>query len=146
MNKSYIKYLLTIGFISMPVIAFAATSQTLKDLVRTIISYLNVGLVLMMAFAIVMFTFYVIKYFVLPNENRSEAGQYVMYSVIGFFVIISFWGLVNIVQNTFGLSNTSNTSNTPGSWASFSNIFPGGGSSSSGSNPISNPNPLDSYQ
>lgn len=133
MKKTYIKYLLTIGAMSTPMFAFAATSKTLKDLVSTIISYLNVALVLMMALAIVMFTFYVIKYFVMPNEDRKEGNMYVMYSVIGFFVILSFWGLVNIVQNTFGLSNTSNT---PGSWASFTSIFPGG---NSGSAPQSTP-------
>jgi hypothetical protein len=137
MKKTHFKYILSIGIAVMPVTALAATNGTLKTIVSTIISYLNIALVLMMALAIVMFTFYVIKYFVLPNENRSEAGQYVMYSIIGFFVILSFWGIVNIVQNSFGLGNTNNT---PGSWASFTSIFPGGssGTTNNNYNPITN--------
>ncbi len=126
MNSKFTKYLVSFSIVSLPIIAFAATGGTLKDLVRVIIYYLNSALVLMMAFAIVMFTFYVIKYYVMPNENRTEGNTYVLYSIIGFFVILSFWGLVNILQNSFGLGNQ-----TPGNWASFTNIFPGGNSSGS---------------
>ncbi len=125
MNKSLIKYIISGAVVVLPAMVFAATSGTLATLVHTIISYLNIVLVLMMAVAGVMFTFYVIKYYVMPNENRSEGNTYVMYSIIGFFVILSIWGLVNIVQNSFGLGNKGNT---PDSWADFSNIFPGGGS------------------
>jgi len=127
MNIKYYKYIASIIATFVPVIAFAAIRGNLNDLVKVIIYYLNSGLVLMMAFAVVMFTFYVVKYYVMPNEDRTEGNTYVMYSIIGFFVILSFWGLVNILQNSFGLGNQ-----TPGNWASFTNIFPGGGSSSSG--------------
>jgi len=137
MSKKY----LVCGFIGttvlFPLTTHAATGATLSDFVHVIIYYLNIVLVLFMAVAIVMFTFYVIKYYVMPNENRKEGNLYVMYSVIGFFVILSFWGIVNIVQNSFGLGNDSNR---PGNWDSFSNIFPGGSSSggSLGSNNVFN--------
>ena len=129
MTKKHLKYILGVSIATMPLLALAATDGTLKTLIASIIDHLNWALVLMMALAIVVFTWYVIKYYIMPNENRSEGNTYVMYSIIGFFVILSFWGLVNILQNSFGLSNQGNT---PGSWASFSNIVPGGGSSSGG--------------
>jgi hypothetical protein len=114
-----------LGLVS-PALVIAA-GPNLSDIIILLISYLNVALVLMMGVAVVIFVYYVIKYFILPNENRSEAGSYVLYSVIGFFVILSFWGIVNVLQNTFGLQNDRNR---PASWASFSNLFPGGGSNS----------------
>ena len=82
-----------------------AQGQTVGSLINTITSYLNDAIYLMIAFATVMFVFYVVKYFMVPSdgEKRKEAGNYVMYSVIGFFIILSFWGLVNIVRNTFGI-------------------------------------------
>lgn len=110
----------------VPFLALAA-GPTLADIINLVISYLNTFLVLMMGVAVVIFVYYVIKYFVLPNADRSEAGYYVMYSVVGFFIILSFWGIVNILQNTFGLQNEKNR---PSSWTSFSNLFPGGGSRS----------------
>lgn len=121
--------MLTLAALSFPLISFAET-KTLATVITLIIRYLNMALFLLMAFAVVMFVWYVIKYFILPNENRKEAGMYVLYSVIGFFVILSFWGLVNILNNTFGLDNQDNRYQT---WNSFTNIFPQSSSNSSGS-------------
>ena len=117
--------------ISFPFITMAAGNQTLSSLITKIISYANLTLFLMMGIAVVMFVFNIIKYFIKADADRSQAGQYVMWSLIGFFVIFSLWGLVNILQNTFGLQNETNR---PASWTSFTNIFPGG---SGGSTKIS---------
>jgi hypothetical protein len=78
-----------------------------------------------MGFAVVAFVFYVIKYFITANDKRSEAGQYIMYSMIGFFVILSMWGIVNILVNTFELD-----SNSPSSWSDIKQLFPTGTSGS----------------
>jgi len=128
MNTSTKIGLVSVVGILAPLVAFAK-GPTLFDIITLIIRYLNVALVLFMGAAVVIFVYHVIKYFILPNADRSEAGSYVLYSVIGFFVILSFWGLVNILQNTFGLQNENYK---PSSWTSFSNLFPGGGSSSGG--------------
>ena len=32
--------------------------------------------------------------------------MYVLWSVVGFFVILSFWGMVNILTNTFKLDSS----------------------------------------
>lgn len=120
--------LATLTALMFPLISFAA-GKTLADIIDLIIYYLNIILVLFMGVAVVIFVYYVIKYFILPNADRSEAGSYVLYSVIGFFVILSFWGLVNVLQNTFGLQNENNK---PSSWASFSNLFPGGSTGGGG--------------
>ncbi len=118
--------LVSVSAAVIPVFAFAAT-QTLSTLIALIIGYLNQALVLLIGLAVVTFAWYVFKYFIKPNENRDEAGKYVMYSLIGFFVMLSLWGLVNILQNTFGLGNASNA---PQSWTDLSHLFPGGSSSS----------------
>ena len=81
-----------------------ASNQNLSDIMVLITRYLNTALVLLMAAAVLIFVFNVVKYFMRPDADRKEAGTYVMYSVIGFFVILTFWGLVNIVQNTFHLN------------------------------------------
>lgn len=109
----------------IPMIAAAQTRMNLGNFIWVLIGYLNLLLVLIMAVAFVMFVWNVVLYFIRPVEGakRAEAGKYVMYSLIGFFVILSFWGLVNILQNTFNVDNVSNRS----TWEQFLNIFPGGG-------------------
>ncbi len=104
-----------------PLVSFAATSKKLTDIIQQLTGYMNDILLLLMGVAIVMFVFYVVKYFFRPDADRKEAGMYVMYAVIGFFVILSFWGIVNILQNSFGLQNATNA---PSSWQEFTDIFP----------------------
>ena len=105
-----------------PVAAFAASNgRTLGTVAVTVAGLLNTALFLIMAFALVAFVFFVVRYFIVSEANRAQAAPYVMYSLIGFFVILSFWGLVNILQNTFGLKNEDNR---PASWTSFTNLFP----------------------
>ena len=113
-----LKHALTFVTLGLPLMAFAKTN-TLKDLAVVIVGYFNIALELMMGLAVVMFVWYVIKYFIQPNDKRKEAGAYVMWALVGFFVILSMWGLVNIVIATFDFGR-----NSPGSWANISNIFP----------------------
>ncbi len=123
MMKKTVFYTLPLVAFTVPSVAFAA-GQKLSDIINTIIGYLNQALFLLLGVAVVIFVFYVIKYYMMADANRADGGKYVMYSLIGFFVILSFWGLVNILQNTFGLQNENNQ---PTSWTSFKNLFPGGG-------------------
>ncbi len=114
---------MSLAGVLIPSLAFAATTKTLRDIIAQLTDYLNDILFLLMGLAIVMFVWYIINYFIKPGAERKEAGEYVMYAVIGFFVILSFWGIVNILQNTFGLKNDDNR---PASWQSFNNLFPSG--------------------
>lgn len=115
-----------------------AADKDLKYLINQIIDYLNQVLFLLMGLAVIMFVWYIIQYFIRPNdsaEGRKQAGLYLMYSLIGFFVILSFWGIVNILRNTFG-DNLGNQANRPSSWTDFGNLFPPSSSNpNSGSNP-----------
>ncbi len=94
---------------------------TLCTLIERVIGYLNQILFLLIALSVVVFVYYVFKYFIRADSDKKEAGSYVMYSVIGFFVILSMWGLVNILQNTFGIGNSGYSHS---SWTDISNIFP----------------------
>ena len=97
-----------------------ATTNDLAGLIGVIMFYLQQFLLLLVGVAVVMFIYYIIKYFITPDAERKEAGTYLMYSILGFFIIFSFWGLVNILQNTFNLGNSTH----PASWSSFFGLFP----------------------
>jgi hypothetical protein len=84
----------------------ACTTYTLACLVSKIIQYLEIGIMLIISLAVVSFIWNVYRYFFKADvENKAEAGLYVMYSTIGFFIILSFWGLVAILANTLNLPN-----------------------------------------
>ncbi|MBP9701867.1 MAG: hypothetical protein KBD47_02720 [Candidatus Pacebacteria bacterium] len=79
----------------------------LKSLVDFIIDYINEGIYLLMALATIAFVYNIIQYYVVKKDaDRTEAASYLLYSIIGLAVIVSFWGLVNVVLATFSLKNT----------------------------------------
>lgn len=76
----------------------------LKALVYTIISYIEQIIVVIFALAVLTFIWGVFKYTILSQGNdkdTAEAKNVIFYGIIGLFVMVSFWGLVKILQNTF---------------------------------------------
>lgn len=83
------------------------TAQLL-DLKDGIIGVIN-GIIVPILFAVafLFFLYGVIKYFFLNSDSeadRTKGRNFVLWGVIGFAVILSVWGLVNLVLNTFMLS------------------------------------------
>ena len=61
----------------------------------------------LMAIAFIVFLWGVFKYFIFgasSDTERATGRQFVLWGVIGFVIILSLWGLVNIVLQTFRLS------------------------------------------
>jgi len=51
------------------------------------------------------------------DDNREEARGYVTWAVIALFVMVSVWGLVNILVRSFNLNNqTPNLPDVPSSF------------------------------
>ena len=63
---------------------------------------------LLFAVAMLVFFFGVIKYVISPDgsDNREEGRQFMMYGIVGLFVMVSVWGLVAVISNTFSISTS----------------------------------------
>jgi phosphatidylglycerophosphatase A len=104
-RHALVRLLLGTALFTAPLTTFGY-SRSLSDLVLLTIAYFNQAIYLIISLAIVTFIWNIYHYFIVSDpENKKDAGLYVMYSVIGLFVIISFWGLVNIVGNSLNLNN-----------------------------------------
>lgn len=71
--------------------------------IRDAINYLFVPVVISIAF--ITFLWGVYKYFILDADSDTEretGRQFVIWGVVGFVVIVSIWGLVNLVGGTLG--------------------------------------------
>jgi len=79
----------------------------IKPYSDSIIGIINSILVpVLMAIAFIVFLWGVFKYFILgaaEDKSREEGRQFVMWGIIGFVVILSVWGLVNVVISTLNL-------------------------------------------
>lgn len=96
------KYILTFLYI-LPSVAFAAP-ENLWDLVYLVRDFINVLVPLIFAVAVLLFLFGIVKFMLLhPDkpELREQGRQFMLWGIIAMFVMVSFWGLVNILTNTF---------------------------------------------
>jgi predicted cobalt transporter CbtA len=103
-----------------PLLAFAdggINTDQLSQYSNSFIQTVNTVLVpVLVAIAFIVFLYGVARYFIIggANEGDREIGrQYILWGLIGFVVIISVWGIVNIIINTFGLTNTGNNPKPP---------------------------------
>ena len=103
---------------SLPLLAFAQVRnvQEAAGIITTIINGVLVPLIFAIAF--IVFIWGIFQYFILggSNQEKREEGQKLMlYGLIGFFLMVSVWGLVSILTNTFQLQqNSPNLPAAPG--------------------------------
>jgi len=85
----------------------AAAINTIWDIFGFIKRILDTALPLIIAIAVVYFVYGIFTYVVaVDDEKKGAAKDKIIYGIVGLFIMISVWGLVNILVRTFGLSNT----------------------------------------
>ena len=61
---------------------------------------------LLFTLATAAFIWGIIQYFLNPdNEEKRKAGKsYMTWGIVALFIMVSMWGLVGILSNTFGIN------------------------------------------
>lgn len=86
-----------------PAFAFAADAFSILNTVQSI---LNVIIPIVITIAVIIFIVGVVKYVTASDEEKqAEARKLMISGIIGLFVIVSIWGLVRVLQNTFGVNS-----------------------------------------
>lgn len=78
---------------------------SIANTILYLINYVAVPLVFALAF--IVFLWGVFKAYIWSagdSDAVSEGHRLILWGIIGFAVMISIWGLVNVVSNTFGLA------------------------------------------
>lgn len=100
---------------ALPALASAQVTENVNDLngiFEFIRDILDTLLPLIIAAAVVYFIYGVARYVLAGDEAAKEqAKDRIIYGIIALFVMVSVWGLVNILVNTFGLNNNANINN-----------------------------------
>lgn len=84
----------------------AAAAQNLQAIVTTIRNIVNTIIPLFMVVAVAVFLWGIVKYITAAGdeEKAKSARGYIIYGLIGIFVMIAFWGIIQIVASTFGVT------------------------------------------
>lgn len=103
-------------FFTAPLFVIAAGTPNVRvikpyfDSITGVIN--NLIIPALIAIAFIVFLWGVFNYFILgaaDEKKRTDGRQFVLYGIIGFVIILSVWGLVNLVRDTLNLTGTSPT-------------------------------------
>jgi flagellar biosynthesis protein FlhB len=103
---------------TLPLLAYAQPTtnpqakdlDTLKGILVYFIELIDTVLIpLVFSLALILFLFGVFKFFftsgAAAEENRQQGKKYILWAIIAFVVMVSIWGIVNIVVRTFDFQN-----------------------------------------
>ena len=94
----------------LPAIAFAQPRvDSLQDTGTFIVGLIeNVAVPVIFSLAFIVFIWGVFNYFIAgghDEEKRDKGKQLMLYGILGFFIMVSVWGLVNILVGSVDLEN-----------------------------------------
>lgn len=92
-----------VSFLVTPIAASAATITSLEDLLLYATDVINMIIPILFGIALLFFLWGVVKYIKNGGEPkaREEARNFMIFGIIGLFVMVSVWGLVRVLVNTF---------------------------------------------
>jgi len=101
------KFISSVIAFSMPALALAQQLQTgtdASDILTKISSFMRAIIPVLITLGIIYFIWGVLSYVLgKSDEAKKEGRDRMIYGIIGLFVIISIWGLVNVLSSTFGI-------------------------------------------
>ncbi len=94
----------------LPVIVSAQQSlRNIDDVARRASSLGTMVITLTISLAVIWIIIGVFRYVIAGGKNeddRKKGGMNILYGVVGLFVILSIWGLVAILRNSFRTDDT----------------------------------------
>lgn len=97
-DKRKFQLLLVFGFVFTPSLLFAQ----LKSIAAIIVNLLNASVGLIMGLSLVAFIIGLVRFIATAGDDKSRADgkQMMVWGTISLFVMVSVWGLVNIIKAT----------------------------------------------
>ncbi len=95
-----------LALIAIPEVSFATTFT--QFVVFFVDEILNKLVIVIIGLATVYFLWGVAKYILHSDDpkTREEGRDMMIYGIIAIFVMVSIWGFVNLLDNTFRLDNS----------------------------------------
>lgn len=88
------------GAWALPFVAFA---QTLQTVLATVSNILGILVPILITLAVIVFFWGLIQYLMGDMEEKAKARTIMIWGVIALFVMVSVFGLIQLLGNTFGI-------------------------------------------
>lgn len=88
-----------------------SAARSIDGILNWLIGLAARALPLLILAALVLFLFGIVRRFFWAKEgtDKGEAGKFILWGIVALFVMVSVWGLVNVLKGTFNLD----TNNIP---------------------------------
>ncbi len=100
----------------MPAVAGAQFGE-INDFLGDISSFINSTLIpLLFAVALLFFLYGVFNFLIIgrdDSDKREEGRTYMIYAIVGFVIMVSVFGIVNLIAGGLGFSDDENIENLP---------------------------------
>jgi TM2 domain-containing membrane protein YozV len=101
------KILASLSVIVTPALLFAQDFSSIDNALDTVSDFINRLIPFLIGLAVLFFIYGLIKFVSAGGDpgKQEEARNTIIWGIIIIFVMVSVWGLVNVLVNTFGLEN-----------------------------------------
>jgi bacteriorhodopsin len=103
------KKLIALVLVAVPTLVSAQTLETIKNINDVAAKATNIGnlvVALAISLCVVWIIVSIVRYFIAGGDDAAKnAKSSIIFGVVGLFIIMSIWGLVNILRNTFNTNN-----------------------------------------
>ena len=105
------KFALTAAAYFLPLAAFAAdggAGENLADFFNQVNAIINLIIPFLVGIAVFIIIWGVFNYIAGAGdeEKRAQAKSFIVWGVVGVFIMLSIWGLVSILVNSFSFRRT----------------------------------------
>lgn len=107
MQKTVLRFGSLVTLLATPLLTFAQVSN-FDSLIQTLTGYVDRSIAFLMGAAVLLFVYGVVKYMLAGGNEESikEGKRFIIWGIVGIAVIVSVWGLVNLLTGSFGLPAT----------------------------------------
>jgi uncharacterized membrane protein YozB (DUF420 family) len=95
---------LSLALFAFPFIASAQALQPVKNLIVAVGGILNMLIPILIAAAVVFFFYGLVQY--IRKPEIAEGRNTMIAGILSLFIMVSIWGLVNLAQNSLGVSGS----------------------------------------
>ena len=99
------KKILGLSLALAPMISLAAVNG-LEGLAATISNLFGLAMPLILSLAVIYFVWSLVNYILKAGEEKATARDQMIWGIVILFVMVSVWGLVNILSDTVNLDKT----------------------------------------
>lgn len=101
-SRPYVAFI-GLSALVLPLFTYA---QKVGTILQDISDILNTVIPILMILATLLFLWGIITYITASGDEEKLKGArtYIIWGLIGLFVMVSVWGLVQVLNNTFGIS------------------------------------------